>query len=202
MKHPKWEDIYEYATGEAIASGLSEHLKDCTLCKSEYERAKRLLEVLEQTEELRPEQPSRIAYKAWYAEKQKPAIGLDVKLKWALAPLALVLAVAVTVWLIVTGSYIKRLSVLEKPWGFLGQGQVAAKELGLDKFKLDFSALEQSERDLDLKDLGVELPDESYLPEVTSSYVSEVFELEDTDQLLKELGVKAVDGQTSYGRMS
>lgn len=202
MKHFDWKEMYGYAAGEASSEELERHLADCPLCKAEFEKAKIVIETLGQTGELDSIRASHIVHAAWDSRRVKTTRRVEFRPSFALVPLALVFVIVASVWVVIQGGQPKGTVEVAVKSTILKDAKLAAKEIGLDKVEVDFALLEESESDFKLEDVGVELPDESMLPGLTSSYLSEVLEVENTDELLKELGIKESGGQTRYGRLT
>lgn len=202
MKHFSWEQICSYALGEFSSDELKRHLADCASCNAEFERAKRVIDALKQTSELDSVKASFIIRASWDSRRTRKARRLEFRPSFALVPLAIVFVIVVSLWLFVQNLDSRgKVEVSIQPT-ILDYAKLAAKELGLDSVEVDFALLETNEADIKLEDIGVELPDESMLPALTSSYLHEVLEVDNTDELLKELGVKDVKGQTGLGRLT
>ncbi len=203
MRHFDWKRIYEFAAGDISDPEIERHIEECARCRAEFERAKAILETLDSTEEPDPIRVSRTVQAAWDARREKVGHGAGFRLGWVLVPLALAVVIGVSILLatVHTPTKAPATAEVEPESNILAKANRAARELGLKEMKLDLSSLEQRTREIELDELGIEAPELAELPELTSSYLVEVLEVEDLTPLLEMLGTEKINGQTDTGRL-
>ena len=202
MKHYSWKRIYRLAAKEVDDAELERHLAECDRCRAEFERARRVIEALEHTELPNEATSRRIARAAWNEARKGAERAPSPSLRWALAPLAVAIAIGLLLWALTPRTTGKQAPVQKPHTSILAEADEAAKDVGLADVKLDTALLEVPENlDIEPEELGVDIP-EVTLPELTSSYLVEVLDFGDTDALLKELGIEPTNGQTKAGRLA